>query len=305
MVTREKIKQVLSGYSVEVTPVSASKVERFTDHVPLGTVINVTFLPGSDIEDTIAVCARIRDEGFKPVPHIAARSLESRDHLVRYLDGLASRASVNEALVIGGGVDHSVGPYDNSMQVLETGLLGEHGITKIGVSGHPEGSPDISDQDLASALAEKNRWAEESGADVYIETQFCFDADAILKWERRLRADGNRLPIHIGVPGLATIKTLLRYAQMSGIGPSMRVLTRQARNLTKLLMVQAPDKLIGDLAQAMDADPDCLITKMHFYPFGGLAKTAGWINAILANEFQITSKGALTVGEAPPLRAAS
>src|SRR3546814_20341533 len=83
---------------------------------------------------------------------------------------------------------------------------------------------------------------------MYIETLFCFDAAAIVAWDRNIRALGNRLPIHLGVPGLATLKTLLKFAQASGVGPSIRVLTRQARNLARLMLVQAPDRLLVELA---------------------------------------------------------
>jgi methylenetetrahydrofolate reductase (NADPH) len=307
--TREQIVSLLSGFSVEVTPASAAKVEDFSAHLAPGTTVNVTFLPGSDIADTIAICARLRREGFNPVPHVAARSLESTAHLERYLDGLASEAQVDEVLVIGGGVDKPIGPYAASLQVLDTGLLDRYGIKKIGVAGHPEGSPDISEADIRAALAEKNAWARDSDAEVYIETQFCFEADLIAAWERRIRAEGNALPIHIGLPGLATLKTLIKFAQMSGVGPSIRVLTRQARNIAKLLVVQEPDLVVAGLAEAVASDPDSLLAKVHFYPFGGLAKTAAWLNTAAAGQIRIKPKGGFdlleTGAEITPLRAVS
>ena len=101
-------------------------------------------------------------------------------------------------------------------------MIQKHGIRSIGVAGHPEGSPDISDHEIAEALAAKNALATREGLDLYIETQFCFEADIVLDWERAVRAAGNKLPIRIGIPGPATIKTLFRFAQISGIGPSMR-----------------------------------------------------------------------------------
>ena len=213
-----RIGALLEDYSVEVTPAGAARIPDFTAILPAGTTVNVTFLPGSDIAETVAVCARLTAEGFNPVPHLAARSLESRDRLEGVLDELAARASVSEVLVIGGGVDRPVGPFDCSMQVLASGLLETYGIRRVGVAGHPEGSPDIRAPELARALAEKNAWARDTGMEVYIETQFCFDADAVAAWERRIRAAGNRLPIRVGIAGPATLRTLVRFAQISGIG---------------------------------------------------------------------------------------
>jgi methylenetetrahydrofolate reductase (NADPH) len=135
-------------------------------------------------------------------------------------------------------------------------------------------------------LAWKNAFAERTGADLYIVTQFCFEAAPVIAWDKRLRAGGNRLPIHIGIPGLATLKTLLGHAKACGIGPSMRFLTRQARNVTKLMTVSAPDRLVTDLAAYSASDPDCGIAGVHVYPLGGLRRSALWANA--AADGQIT-----------------
>ena len=56
---------------------------------------------------------------------------------------------------------------NSSMQVMETGLLDRHGIRRIGVAGHPEGSPDIPDRAVAAAIAWKNAFAERTDADLY------------------------------------------------------------------------------------------------------------------------------------------
>ncbi|WP_028466908.1 methylenetetrahydrofolate reductase [Nisaea denitrificans] len=285
------IQTLVRGFSVETTPGSAAKVDDFGALLPAGTTVNVTQLPGTALTDTIAVCRRLRAEGMEPVPHIAARSIESDAALANYLEGLTGEAGVTEVLVIGGGVDTPAGAYTETMDVLRSGRLEAAGIRKVGVAGHPEGSPDITADGLASALTAKNEWAAKTGIETYIETQFCFDAGAILKWENSIRDAGNALPIHIGVPGLASLKTLLKFAQVSGIGPSMRVLTRQTRNIARLLTVQAPDKLLVGLADGIQADPDCLIRHLHFYPFGGLAKTVSWVDQVTAGAFSLNSKG--------------
>jgi methylenetetrahydrofolate reductase (NADPH) len=130
---------------------------------------------------------------------------------------------------------------------------------------------------------------------LYIETQFCFEAPIVLDWEKRVRAAGNELPIRIGIPGPATIKTLFRFAQISGIGPSMRFISKQARNVAKLMTVQSPHMLLSDLAYGMASDPDCLIEHFHFYPFGGFGKTAAYANAIAAGDIQLLPKGGFDV----------
>ena len=296
--TIEQIAKAGANWSIEVTPAGAGKVESFGDALAPGTDVNVTFLPGSDPSDTAKVAARLRDEGMHPIPHIAARSIHDKAQLESILKALKSEACVDEVLIIGGGVDNPVGDFASSMDILETGLIQDHGIGKIGVSGHPEGSPDIPADALASALAWKNEFARKEGLNLYIETQFCFEAEQVLAWERDIRAAGNALPIRIGIPGPATIKTLFRFAQISGIGPSMRFISKQAKNVAKLLTVQAPDLLLADLAQGMAEDKDCLLAHFHYYPFGGFAKTAAYASSIAAGDITLKPKGGFTVVDA-------
>ena len=284
-------------WSIEVTPPGSAKIESYSDILAEGTTVNVTFLPGTDPKDTVDVAVRLRDEGMNPVPHIAARSLKSKEQLDELVADMTNRAKVDEVLVIGGGVDNPVGDFASSMDVLETGILQKYGIKKIGVSGHPEGSPDISDDKLAHAIGWKNDFAKSEGLDLYMETQFCFEADAVVNWEKSIRAAGNNLPIRIGIPGPATIKTLFRFAQISGIGPSMRVIAKQAKNVTKLLTVQSPHLLIAGLAEAMAADPDSRIQHFHYYPFGGFAKTSRWASAVADGSIELLPKGGFTVPE--------
>ena len=291
----ETIQSAASNWSIEVTPTGATKIESFRECLDPGTTVNVTFLPGTDPADTIAVCERLHNDGMRPVPHLAARSLRDADQLDELLSAYTARCGVEEVLCIGGGVDSPVGGFDATMQVLQTGLIQKHGIRHIGVAGHPEGSPDISDDEIAEALDAKNALAKAEGLNLYIETQFCFEADIVLEWEKRVRAAGNALPIRIGIPGPATIKTLFRFAQISGIGPSMRFISKQAKNVAKLMTVQSPHLLLTGLAEGRAADKECLIRHFHYYPFGGFARTATYAGAIANGRIEMLPKGGFYV----------
>ena len=187
--------------------------------------------------------------------------------------------------------------FDCSMQILKTGILQANGITKIGVAGHPEGSPDIADNEIKRALQEKNEFAIKENLNMYIETQFCFEAEMVLAWEKKAREDGNQLPIRIGIPGPATIKTLFRFAQISGIGPSMRFIAKQAGNVAKLMTVQSPHLLLGELAEGMAADKACLIKHFHYYPFGGFVRTAKYARAISDGNVSLKTNGGFEIIE--------
>jgi methylenetetrahydrofolate reductase (NADPH) len=284
---KSQIAQFMRGYSIETTPGSAAKIADYREHLYPDTKVAVTFLPGSDYRDTVATAARLRREGFEPAPHIAARSLKDQAQLEDYVARLRGEADVKQVVVLGGAVDTPVGAFADSMQVLDTGVLDRHGIKKIGVAGHPEGSPDIRDEAIKQALLWKNRFAERTDAEMYIATQFVFEAQPIIDWDKAIQAEGNKLPIHLGIPGLATLKTLINHARACGIGPSMRFLTRQAKNVTKLMSVNAPDQLTSDLAKYWAEDPNCGIARVHVYPLGGLKKSAAWANAVVEGDFQM------------------
>jgi methylenetetrahydrofolate reductase (NADPH) len=288
---REDIVDFMSGFSLETTPNSAAKVASFSECVRPETPVYITFLPGSDFDTTIALATRLRREGFEPVPHFAARSIPDRAFLERSLARLRVEADISRVLLIGGAVPKPLGEFSDSMQLLETGLFDRYGIQKIGLAAHPEGSPDISDAAIRQALKWKNSFARRTDASLYLVTQFCFEAAPIIAWDKRIQAEGNKLPIHIGIPGLATVKTLMAHAKACGIGASMKFISRQAMNVAKLLTVSAPDRLVADLAAYKARDPACGIAGVHMYPLGGLKKSADWSYATADGRFDWNRSG--------------
>ena len=288
---RQSIIELLSGFTTETTPAAAAKIADYRAHLKPGATVFITFLPGSKFEDTTAVAVRLRGEGFNPVPHFAARSVPSRAFLGESLARLTGEADVDQALLIGGALNQPLGEFSNTMQLLDTGLFDKHGIGRIGIAGHPEGSPDIPDAQVRTALAWKNAFAERTGASMYIVTQFCFEAAPVIAWDKCIQAEGNRLPVYIGLPGLASLKALIGHARACGVGPSMRFLTRQARNVTKLLTVSAPDRLVTALAAYRAGDPECGVHGVHIYPLGGLKKSARWAQAVVEGRFEMREDG--------------
>ena len=288
---KQSIIELLSGFTTETTPAAAAKIADYRAHLEAGATVFITFLPGSKFADTVAAAVRLRREGFNPVPHFAARSVPSRAFLEENLRRLTGEAGVDQVLLIGGALNQPLGEFSDTMQLLDTGLFDKYGIGRIGVAGHPEGSPDIPDAQIRAALAWKNAFAERTGASMYIVTQFCFEAAPVIAWDKRIQAEGNRLPVYIGIPGLASLKALIGHARACGVGPSMRFLTRQARNVAKLLTISAPDRLVTALAAYRADDPGCGLCGVHVYPLGGLKKSAQWARAVIAGRFEMHEDG--------------
>lgn len=291
--------------TLEVTPGGASKVRDFSQIIRPGCTIYVTFLPGSDFADTLSTVRRLKEEGFNPVPHFAARSIVSAEILEKNLQALQNE-DVTEGLLIGGGVDQPLGEFSASIDVLNTGLFESYGFKKMGLAGHPEGSPDIPEEDCSLAIQQKNEYAKNSSMQLYLATQFVFEAEPVLSWEKKIRQQGNNLPIYVGIPGLATIKTLLKHATHCGVGPSMRVLTRNPINMLRLTLKDSflgsyinapssdPSELLRDLTAGIAADSDCLIEQCHLYPLGGLRKSAEWMYKVQDGKFELANKNFIT-----------
>ena len=269
----EQIQLAMQNWSIELTPSIKTKIDDFRRVLPIGTTVNVTAIPGAKPALMMATVEQLAAQEMNPVPHIAARGIASISALEKMLASYRE-IEVSEILLIAGGYKSPVGDFKSVIEVLETGLFQQVGIRRIGVAGHPEGSPDIPESELKKALKQKNQFAEETGIEMYLESQFCFDARAILRWESEIRADGNQLPIRVGLAGPAQLKTLLHFALISGVGPSLQFLKKQARHVTKLLSVQDPYDLIADLAPHVNEQSPTQLQSLHFYSFGDFSQTA-------------------------------
>jgi methylenetetrahydrofolate reductase (NADPH) len=285
---REEIVAFLADYSIEITPHDADKLPSIAAALRPGTSVYVANLPGVPLSDIIALAGRVKELGFSPVPHIVARRVESRDQLARALAQLAE-LGVDQALVIGGDQAISDAPFDSSLEVLETGLFGDNGFKAVGVAGHPEGSKAIGEERVAKALKGKAAFAEKAGFEVRLVTQFGFEPAAFTRWEERTSAEGIRLPIHAGMPGPASLRQLVRFAMLCGIGTSAKMAMSRTGATANLLRTQAPDELITHLARYRAAHPSSRLKKAHFFCFGGVLKTANWANAVVSGEFELNA----------------
>ncbi|WP_436640097.1 methylenetetrahydrofolate reductase [Microbaculum sp. FT89] len=263
--------------SIEATPKQVLEGDRLAGLFPAGTRVYLTDVGTAPIPEFARAAKILAQDGYKPVPHLPARRIADEADLRERLRLLTGEAGVTDVLVVAGSVDVPAGSLRSSMDVLRTGILSEFDITTIGVAGHPEGSPDMSSQTIAEALAEKNAFAAEHGLDMRIVTQFGFDPQRYVSWAHDLAAAGNRLPIHVGVSGPAKITTLLKYAALCGVGPSLAFLKKRATSVMALASGFSPEGVVAPIETHVASDPDCPIVQLHVFPFGGLRKTAEWL----------------------------
>lgn len=271
-----RTRDVISA-SIEVAPKQALRSTDLPGLFPSATRVYLTDVGVDSVRDFVAATRRIAELGYVPVPHIPARRIRSRDELATRIRAYAEEAGVTDVLVIGGGLDRPAGPFTSSMEILESGLLDRHGISEIGVAGHPEGSPEFSLATAEAALRLKRDFCERTGARMRIVTQFGFDADIYVDWAMAVRESGIGLPIHIGVAGPASITTLIRYAALCGVGSSVTFLKKRTGALSALVANHSPESVVGPIERHWRQTPETPIRQIHVFPFGGLAQSAAWL----------------------------
>jgi methylenetetrahydrofolate reductase (NADPH) len=271
----------ISGYSIEVIPRSAAKIESFTEVLPKNTRVYIAHIQNEDIGAMVATAKRLNDEGFTVMPHIPARMIKNEAMLNDWISMYQNEAGVDEALLIAGGSSKPMGCLDSSIQLIESGLFDKAGFKRLHIAGHPEGSKDIDPdggvKNVSNALSWKHEFSKRTDASMAIATQFCFDANVVKRWADSIKENGIDIPIHIGIAGPAKLQTLLKFSVECGIGASMKVLTKRAKDITKLLLPYKPTQILNELAEYKSKDPEFNIEKVHFFPIGGVQKTVDWL----------------------------
>ena len=266
---------VMTEPSLEMTGKDVDALREAAPYIAPGTRVNVTFLGNEDLPMRVTAAQAVTELGFVPVPHVSARRLSSEDEFLEFLTALRDQVGATHLFAVGGDPAEPMGPYASSLELIQSGRPKELGFTDISIAGYPEGHPDISEDQLWSAIEGKDAALKEQGLNGTILTQFGFDVDPVFTWIEEVRRRGIDLPIRIGVPGPAGIKRLLTYAKRFGVSTSAGIAKKYGFSLTNLLGTAGPEKMISALdAGLTPAHGD---VKLHFYTFGGVKTTAEWI----------------------------
>ena len=277
----DHLKEFLTDFSIEVMPRTAAKIESFKEILPKNTRVYIAHIEGIPIEEMVQTAKRISSEGFNVMPHFPARIIKDKSTLEEWINMYQGEAGINQALLLAGGVDKPHGTFESSMQLVETELFERYNFKNLHFAGHPEGNKDIdkdgSNKNVDEALLWKQKFNERSDIDIAITTQFCFEAEPVIEWANSLTNNGINIPIHIGVAGPAKLQTLIKFSIACGVGPSLRVLQKRAKDVKKLLLPFDPNDFLETLAKHKKENPKFNISNIHFFPLGGIVTNASWI----------------------------
>ena len=271
----------LNNLSLEVMPRTTAKIDNIQELIPKDTLLYIAHIEGTPLDDMIDTARRLRSEGFSVMPHIPARIVLNDRHLEEIVKRYRYDADVSKALLLAGGIKVPHGDYNSSLQMLNSGIFDRIGFTDLHVAGHPEGNKDIDRNGgtkiVDKALIDKQRVNNMTNANIAIVTQFTFESIAIVKWLQHIRQIGIDLPVHIGIAGPTRLQTLVKFAIACGVGPSIRVLHKHARNVSKLLQPFEPTELVHELDGYIGKNEFSQVAGLHIFPLGGIRSSAEWI----------------------------
>ena len=260
------------GY--EVLPFKATG-DNVLKYIPKSVRLTVTASPPKGIEATIALAERLATAGYEVAPHLSAKMIRDKVQLGEFVDRLKA-VGIDSIFVVGGDAEEPAGEYTDALSLLKSLDSIGHEFREIGVGGYPEGHHFIPLDGLNSSLKEKAKLA------TYIATQICFDADAITTWARKIKADGVDLPIRVGMPGAVSREKLLRISMASGVGASLKFLSKQKGMFWRFFVPggYSPNKLIRGLKPAIGSS-DNNLEGFHIFTFNELEGTETWRKKML------------------------
>ena len=278
--SKDNIISLIQEFTIELNP----KVRFKLNSIPLDPKnhIYITYLPDASEDDILETVEFVSNQKLTPIVHLPARTMKDLDHVKDFLKEVRMRTDSPKILVIGGGGDQT-GSVTSSLDILDSGLLAEFGFRHIGIAGHPEGSPDISQDTISEFLNKKFELSKTSNLDLELVTQFFFNAQPFIDWCEKLKKENINLPVRVGFPGPASFKTLLNFGLMSGVGNSLNFLKKNSTKVSDLLTKTSNDEMLLELSNyASKLSP---LKSFHCFPFGGFEKTCMWLNEVQSGSF--------------------
>ena len=273
--------ELIAAGSLEISPRELHRAADVAALIPANTCVYLPSLPGLPLSRTLEAVAALRAVGLDPVPHVSARRIPDREEFREFLVRAANEYGVHRVLLIGGDEPKPKGPYADSLQILEGGLLRDCGVREIGVAGYPEGHPTLSHSILEKAFQRKVSLAKEQGLGLYVVTQFSFAPARVVEYCAALARSAPTVSIYVGVAGPADPVALARYAQRCGVSVSLRALRNLGTGIAKLVTHTDPREQLLTLARYCGSRSASNVVGVHLYSFGGVVRTAAWMREFI------------------------
>jgi len=258
--------------NIEIIPLKGA--DQKVKAVPRGGTLTMTCSPKFGLDRTVEHVASAIASGYSVVPHLAARMVESDQHLRDFVSRVVD-LGVTDLYVVGGDADTPLGKFFDAESVLMALREFDHGLSRLGVGCYPEGHPKIDSDELAGALRRKQEYAD------YMVSQLCFDPVALVNWLKTTRAQGITMPLRVGLAAPLKAAKLAELSVRIGVGQSLRYLTKQHGLIGNLVLGRnyAPEQLLIDMGPAL-MSPELNIEGVHLFSFNQIDATVDWQQSI-------------------------
>jgi methylenetetrahydrofolate reductase (NADPH) len=272
---------LLIAGSLEISPRELHRAADVAALLPANTCVYIPSLPGLPLTRTLEAIAALRAAGLDPVPHVSARRILNDGEFRAFLKEAVAKHGVHRVLLLGGDEPKPKGPFTDSLQILESGMLADSGIREIGVAGYPEGHPRISAGSLHESFERKRRLTREQGLGMYVVTQFSFAPQRVVEYCAGLGRTAPDVSIYAGIAGPTDPVALARYAQRCGVSVSLRALRTLGSGIARLVTNADPREQLVALARYSLLREPSNLAGVHIYSFGGAVRTAAWMRELI------------------------
>lgn len=266
---RASVRRAFETLGYEVIPFKSTE-ETVVQYVPKDVRLTVTASPAKGQDATIELGERLALHGYDVTPHLSARQVKDRAHLTDIM-ARCREAGITSVFVVGGDQTDAPTTFRDAQELLVTLHELDHPFSDIGIAGHPEGHPAVTEEMLLGVLGDKAPMA------TYITTQICFEPRIIVAWARVLVHRGICLPIRVGLPGAVHRQKLLRVSAGLGLGESARFLKKHHNMIWRFFVPGGyrPNGAIKGLARCIGR-PDNRIERFHIFTFNDIESTEAW-----------------------------
>ena len=270
---------LLRSSSIELSTNGEAAIRSGAEILPAGMRVYIPKMPKQTLSDKLVQIRLLHECGLDPVPHVVARQIASEQEIRDFLTEAINLGKVNRVLVIGGDKGSAAGPFPDAAAVLASGILSDVGLRAVDVAGYPDGHPKISSETLRADLALKIRHASEQQLSLTITTQFSFSSEKVAKYCRGLARTAPGVAVLAGLAGPTSPVKLLRFAQLCGVGTSLRAANKLGLNALKLAAHSGPDEHFDVLAEKKYQDDAGNLAGVHIFSFGGFVESSEWLSA--------------------------
>lgn len=247
---------LMTDFGIEVTPREVRRFGPLGTLLPAGTRVGLAVRPGFPATRTKAAAGTLIRSGMRVVLPLDLLDPADRHQADPTLATWESMGVRDIVLTVGAAGDLAAA-LDDIVAILDGRAFRRRGFLSVGIRlGGPgdrgAGMRVTESAELLRALDSAHDIALDLGIELYL-TPNPAAAHRLVRWERSLRAAGNRLPIRAGLPGLRGADLLpWRRAQLSG------------------------EQLVLGLAAELACDPDSTVQSVQLFPARTLAQSTRW-----------------------------